>query len=145
MTQTRSRGFTLVEMMIVLIVLGTVLAFSVPAFHSFAATNNLHGAAGDIASQLRMAREKAIATATTQTFHANYGYLNSDYHIHNGTIVDPKWSLPDGINYYYGFGWNNQYRFTRDGQCMDSGYIMLQDLKGHIDTVSVQLSGMIRH
>jgi prepilin-type N-terminal cleavage/methylation domain-containing protein len=145
MSEDNMRGFTLIELMVVFVILGGVLAFGVPTFLGFTQTNMLRGAASDIASQLRMAREKAIGSGVMQTFHLTYGYLNSDYHIHNGSLVDPKWSLPKGITYYYGTNWNNQFRFTRDGQCMDSGYVMVQNERGDIDTVRVQLSGMIIH
>ncbi len=136
-------GFSLIELMIVVIIFGMIVAFSIPAFSTYSASHQLKAATEDIAGQLRLAREKAIGTGATQTMHFSAGYLGSDYHVHNGSVVDPKWKLPNNIAYYWGSGTQWEYRMTKDGRCMDSGMIILQDPKGRRDTVSVQMSGLI--
>lgn len=143
MRRRSSRGFSLIELMITLVVLGLVLAISIPAFRGLSATHQLKSSVQNIAGQLRLAREKAIGTNVMQTVHFYEDYLNSDYHIHNGSIVDPKWSLPRGITYYWGAGTEHEFHMTSSGRCQDSGMIILQDAKGHRDTVSVQLSGIV--
>ena len=138
-----SRGFSLVELAITVLIMGMMLAFTLPAIRGLSDRYQLKGAVENISGQLRMAREKAIATAAMQTVHFSAAYMNSDYHIHNGALVDPKWNLPNHIAYYWGAGTQWEYRMTKDGRCMDSGMIILQDPKGNRDTVSVQLSGLI--
>jgi prepilin-type N-terminal cleavage/methylation domain-containing protein len=143
MNSRASRGFSLVELAITLVVFGLVLAMTVPAFRGFSASHQLKGAIANVNGQLRLGREKAIASGTTQTLRFMAGFQGSDYHVWNGTVANPKWSLPNGISYYWGAGTQNTYRMTREGRCLDSGMIILQDARGNRDTVSVQISGFV--
>ncbi len=145
MTLRDRNGFSLMELMVVMIVVAAILAFSLPGFLNYLGTQNLKGAADNIAAQLRIAREKAIATGTTQTMHFYYQQFNSDYHIHNGAVTTPGWYLPNGITYYNGVGFQPIFPMKPDGQCSNSGYVILQDRRNHRDTVSVQLSGLVLH
>jgi type IV fimbrial biogenesis protein FimT len=144
MTHRSARGFSLLELMTVLAVLGIVMAFSVPSYVNYTATQNLSGSASNIAAQLRLAREKAISTGQNQTMHFTLNYSNSDYHIHN-TTVEAKWDLPRNILYYWGTGTVSAYTFTSDGRCNTSGLVIVQDPRGLRDTVSVQRSGFVMH
>ena len=54
------RGFTLVEMMVVLAILALVLAVVPPLFSNSVSTATLRAAARDVASGLRVARSEAI-------------------------------------------------------------------------------------
>lgn len=144
MTPRTEQGFTLIELMVTLAVLGTVLAFSIPNLVSYAASNNLKGACDNIVSQLRLAREKAIATGQVQEFHLAPNYMNCDYHIHNNSIVDPKWKLPRNVS-FYNYTSTIVFNMQPDGRCEQSGTVILQDHRGRRDTVSVQLSGFVLH
>ncbi len=137
-------GFTLIELSIVMLIMALVLAFSVPAIKAFFQDNDLMSATTNISHQLELAREKAIATGTTQQlrFIANYNGT-SDYHIWSNSTAYPSWKLPKNITYYWGSGTQNSFRMTSDGRCMDSGLIILQDARGIRDTVSVLTSGMV--
>ncbi len=137
------RGFTLVEMAVVLTLLGLLLAFSVPAFHSASQGYQLKGATQNIAGQLRLAREKAIATGTDQVMHFTLNFPAGstwDYHIHNGGFVGPGWSLPNGIDYA---NVTISPTMLRDGRMSGSGIVVLRDRKGNLDTVSVLTSGLV--
>ncbi len=143
MRSPSARGFSLIELVITIAVVGLVLAISIPGFRGFAESHLLPSTSGNIAGQLRLAREKAIQTGTTQTVHFTEDYLESDYHIHNGGIVNPKWSLPNGINYYWGTGTQWEFRMTSNGRCLDSGLLILQDRRGKRDTIAIQVSGLV--
>ena len=138
-----SSGFSLIELAITLVVFGLVLAMTVPAFRGFSASHQLKGSVANVTGQLRLAREKAISTGATQELRFMAGFQTSDYHIWNGAVANPKWSLPKDISYFWGTGTQNTYRMTRDGRCLDSGLIILQDARGNRDTVSVQISGLV--
>src|SRR5258706_2071467 len=93
------RGFSLVELAVTLVIFGTLLAFCVPALQTFSQGSQLKGATEDVAAQLRLAREKAIATGQSQTMHFTPNFpvgSGWDYHIHNGAVVGPGWGLPKG-------------------------------------------------
>src|SRR5262245_58943565 len=141
-----SPGFTLVEIAVTILILGLLLAISVPTIQSLSGSYSLRGNSEAIAGQIRLAREKAIATGTGQPFHFFYNTFNSDYHIHYPSgFVGAKWSLSKGITYYWGAGTlsGQTLTMTPDGRTDQSGWIILQDGRGVRDTVSVQMSGLV--
>ena len=150
MNRLSSRGFSLVELAVTLVVLGLVLAFSIPAYQSMNTSQQLKGATENIASQLRMMREVAIGTNTTQTMHFFYASMGGDYHIHNAGVVGAVWSLPRNIVYSWDSGTQAIMSATSDGRMYGAGnpatapgMIILIDNKLRRDTVSVLTSGLI--
>jgi prepilin-type N-terminal cleavage/methylation domain-containing protein len=152
MNATGTRGFSLVEMAVALLILGMLVAFSVPAFQSVNQTNRLHGATENLAGNMRVLREKAIATGQTQTLHFTANYppgTTWDYHVHNGATTSPGWDFPNGVN-AWSIGLNPV--FHKDGRPRAdtnpnsspiSGNIILRNDRGERDTVSVLSSGQI--
>jgi len=55
-----SRGFSLAELSVLLTVIGTLCALSLPAFLSYSQTASIRAAASDVASQLNLGRQMAI-------------------------------------------------------------------------------------
>ena len=140
---SRERGFSLIELMIVLVVLGLVLGYTLPGVLRFSRTLQLRGTAENITGQLRLAREKAIATGVVQPVSFATGTLGSGYRTTPAVGVGGTWSLPHGVTYVWGTGAESTYVFQRDGRSDRSGLVILQDPHGHRDTVSVQLSGFV--
>jgi prepilin-type N-terminal cleavage/methylation domain-containing protein len=140
---SRERGFSLIELMIVLVVLGLVLGYTMPGVLRFSRTLQLRGTAENISGQLRLAREKAIATGVAQPVSFRTGILGSGYRTTPAVGVGGAWSLPHGVTYVWGTGAESTYVFQRDGRSDRSGLVILQDPHGHRDTVSVQLSGFV--
>jgi prepilin-type N-terminal cleavage/methylation domain-containing protein len=139
-----SSGFTLVEIAVTILIMGLLLALSVPTIQSLSGSYTLKGNSEAIAGQLRLAREKAIATGVDQPMHFNAGYMNSDYHIHYASgWIPAKWSLSKGITYYWGAGTMSAYTLQKDGRSDVSGMVILQDPRGNRDTISVQTSGLV--
>lgn len=142
MSRSRTSGFTLVEMAVVILIFGMLFAFSIPAYQSINRSYQLKGATENLAAQLRMARSKAMATGVDQPMHFSPNNpVNSDYHIHLASGVIPaKWKFPRGIT-YYSIGLNPTMK--SDGRSDQSGLVILQDTKGNRDTVSVLTSGLV--
>jgi len=142
-----ARGFTLVELAVVILIFGLLIGFSIPAYQRISGSNQLKGTTENIAAQLRMARAKAMSTGMDQPMHFTPNYLNSDYHIHfaNG-YIPAKWKFPRGITY---FSIGVQPVLGKDGRVYDafgnpaSGVVILQDLQSNRDTVSVLTSGLV--
>ncbi len=141
------RGFSLIELAIVLTVMGIIFAFSIPNFQRISSTFQLRGAAENVAAQLRMARERAVATGVEQPVH----FVSSTvYHMHYSSGIGIVWTLPRGITFtsatlgdwYYmasdGRFYQNSTHTTSGSNC-----IVLSDTRGVLDTVSVQPSGFI--
>lgn len=57
-----ARGFTLIELIIAVVVLGVALAVAVPSFANLLRSQRLTGTANDLAGALARARSEAIAT-----------------------------------------------------------------------------------
>ena len=64
-------GFTLLEMIVVLVVMGLVLAFVVPSIGRGSGRHALAATARDVAAALRLARDRAIARNRPTRFIAN--------------------------------------------------------------------------
>ena len=143
MKSVASRGFSLIELAITILLLGIMIGFTIPAFSGFSTAHKLAGATQEISGQIRLAREKAIATGTAQTIRFKANFQDSDYHIWTGAVANPKWKLPSHIRYFWGSGTDSAYTMTKDGRSSNSGMIILQDSRGFRDTVSVQMSGMV--
>jgi type II secretory pathway pseudopilin PulG len=142
MRELREEGFTLAEMMVVFIVMGLLLLFTVPAIKSFSKSQDLKSASAAVRDQLVIAREKAIATGQTQTIRF-MKFKGSDYHIWNGTTAFPKWKLPKGVTYALDPGTLDTFDMMSNGQCQETGLVILVNEKGDRDTVSVRLSGLV--
>lgn len=138
MNRNGERGFSLIELAITVLVMGLILSFGIPAFRNISTSYQLHGAAENLASQLRLAREKAISTGVEQPMHF---VTSSKYHIHYPTGISTIWTLPKGITFSSGVG--TWMKMQRDGRADASNMIVLRDSRGNLDTVSVQLSGLV--
>ncbi len=63
-TTSRTRGFTLLELMIVIVIIGVVLALSPPLFSAGVTSAEQRAVARSVAQTLRFARSEAIANRT---------------------------------------------------------------------------------
>jgi type IV fimbrial biogenesis protein FimT len=61
------RGFTLIEMIVVLSIIGIVLGIAIPSFTSFIRSNRLTTTANDFVSALTLARSEAVTRGVTVT------------------------------------------------------------------------------
>lgn len=86
-------GFTLLELLIVLMIMGLVAALTIPTFGNGVSSTALKGAARDVAAGLRLARGQAIAQRTEAT-------LELDVAARSFRVPpDPQvHSLPSGID-----------------------------------------------
>lgn len=78
---SRSAGFTLIELMIVMTILAIVISIGVPSFNNLIKNNRLSAASNDIAGALQYARSEAVRRGRTIQVQA----LDSD--IANGLQV----------------------------------------------------------
>ena len=144
-----ARGFSLIEMTVVILLLGIVAAFTVPAYVKFNRSLQLKGAVANLASQLQLARAKAMATGNPQRMIFEAGGFGFDYRVHEGLAVNPYagWSLPKNVTYVWTGvtipGTPPQVSMTADGRATPSGKVILQALNGLRDTVDIQLSGLV--
>ncbi len=139
-----NRGFTLVEMMIVVLLMGLMLGFAVPALRRLSNSQGLKGARENMVSQLQLARARAMSTGTDQTMHFFPGTYGYDYHLHTGNPVG--WNFPRGVTYGWATTQNIIVTLKADGSIsFPSGVsqIPLMDTQGTRDTVAMLTSGLV--
>lgn len=64
---SRERGFTLIELMVVVTLIAMLLAVAVPAFSDLLARRRLEGAANELSADLQFTRAQAVADNTNVT------------------------------------------------------------------------------
>ncbi len=137
----RTAGFSLIELMIVVVILGVFIGFAAPALLTNTSSSKLRGAAENLAAQIQLARQKAVSIGVPQPFHIAIDSLGFDYHIHVPGSRIVGGALPEGIG--YAAGTMSGFTLTTDGRVSSAAIIVLLDRRGVRDTVSVQKSGLI--
>ncbi len=83
MRAIKSKGFTLVELMFVILIFGVMLTLSIPGFSRFLQTWKLHGEVDRVAGTLRTARSAAVMKNRNAVFRfdmtrGTYFYFEDD-------------------------------------------------------------------
>ena len=127
----------------VVLVTGLVIAIGARGFGGYMDRLALKGTTENIASRLLLTRDRAMATGASQTMKFAAGYQGTDYRVEIGGVVQTGWTLPKRISYSWISGTINTVTMTPDGRCSASGLVILQDVRGIRDTVSILSSGLI--
>jgi prepilin-type N-terminal cleavage/methylation domain-containing protein len=136
------RGFSLIELGVVLILVGIILGFAVPAVRNSTRSSAIKSAADGLLTQLSLARQKAVDTQSTLIVRFALDSLNSDVHVRDSKGgVSGQWSFPPDV--FYASSSAKGITFTGDGRAAPSAYIILQDAYAHRETLSVQTSGLV--
>lgn len=90
MKNDMKRGFTLVELMIVIAVIAIISAIAAPNFTTYMAQRRLNGAARMVMSDLMAARQKAVSMNQNVkvSFVSNHSYEIWNDANNNGTVAD---------------------------------------------------------
>lgn len=83
----RSRGFTLVELMVTVTLLAILLAIAVPSFRNFIAAQRVKTAAFELGSALMMSRSEAIKRNASITLAPNSGGWAAGWTVKSGTTT----------------------------------------------------------
>jgi type II secretion system protein H len=81
-----SRGFTVIEMMIVIAIIGIVLSVAIPNISSYRQNTNLKEAARDISSDISFYRQSAVAE--NRGYRINFSAVANTYTIQQETVVN---------------------------------------------------------
>ncbi len=153
---SRQAGYSMVEMMVVLLVLGISLAAGVPAFSRFLQSNSLGNAADEFAGHLRLARQTAVAQGVAQIVvwdpdAESYTLVtdtNGNDQADAGETTLGPYGLPKGITLTNGGDdgfTGDQVVFRPNGGASESGTVVFANRQGN--TVNLSLlapTGQVR-
>lgn len=86
------KGFSLVELMIVIALMGIMAAIATPALQRYAINRNLKSAARDITSDFLMCKARAIAE--NRKYRIVFNVAGNDYTIEERDTADTAWINP---------------------------------------------------
>jgi prepilin-type N-terminal cleavage/methylation domain-containing protein len=125
----KQRGFTLVEMLAVLVIMGLLIIFAVPAVEHVMKSSGLSAATREVSNTLGLARQYAIThrTNTRVIFAYNNGVpqtsSNQDYIAYTVVVADPAATPAPGNN----VGWD----YIGKWEFLPNGVIFLNDTPGN--------------
>jgi prepilin-type N-terminal cleavage/methylation domain-containing protein len=149
-----SRGFSLVELAVVLVIFGIAAAVGLPAMNTFLTGNNVRSGASILASEMRLARERAVANNVRAWVYCwngtGYYWTGQQTSLGGNSWSNLTWKGPfelpkrtqqananfGGVNYFY---------YTPDGRPNASGSVAVISTQGRADTarVNLDLSGSV--
>jgi len=151
------RGFTLVEILIVIFIIVTVTAIAIPQFQRMAVNGNLRSAARDMMGDFANLRERALsgdATLGNRMYRISLNPAVQSYQLQQCTTPGSScstWStlqIKNFTSFGNGIGFNagntnpTNYIFQTRGT-ITSGSIVLQNSRGSTATITVLTAGRI--
>jgi prepilin-type N-terminal cleavage/methylation domain-containing protein len=133
-----SQGFTLIELMIVLAIFGTMLSFGLPAFGRYLQSQQLRGTSQNLVQTVQLQRTRAMSIGQTVTLSFDTGASPAWTIVGGGTTN--RRGLPNGLR--FASVSPTTLTITRDGRVNTSGLVVFENRLGRRDTVSIQVSGL---
>jgi prepilin-type N-terminal cleavage/methylation domain-containing protein len=139
------KGFTLIEILIVITIIAIIAGISVPAFRSFQPDFQLSGAVRDLVSDLRYAQQ---LTVTEQINYCLKFFLaEKKYQIiqcgQNQPLLEKL--FPEGIKALTVNGLtDNKVEFNPYGAVKEDGTIILENTRDKTKTIEVRPSGFVK-
>jgi len=170
-TRSRSRGFTLPELLITLGVIAIILSLAVPSVSSIVKDNRLAAKINAVVSDLHLARSEAVKrdvrvilcrsadpNLAVPTCGGNdrdwtTGYLvftgedgNNTYQAGTDTLLGRGQPAPQGIQLHNSSSWNNNLEINPNGSLNEGGIAIMalcDDRKeAHGRQITIRLTGM---
>jgi len=139
-------GFTLIEILTVIFILGILCLIGVPAFKTYQPSLQLSGTVRELVTDLRYAEGLAV---TEQIDHGvRFFFEEGQYQIirygASEEIIKSK-NLPQGVSFQEITGFtNNQAVFNPYGAAREAGIITFINTKNSTTTIDIRPSGFIK-
>lgn len=93
----RGGGFTLVELLIAVVVMGVLLSLAAPSFSGFIANQKVKTASNDLFSAVTYARSEAVKRNQSASLQAISGNWNNGWRVVFGGVTLRQWDASGGI------------------------------------------------
>jgi prepilin-type N-terminal cleavage/methylation domain-containing protein len=137
-TNLDPKGFSMIELMVVLVIFGMLMTFGIPSFQRYMLSAQLRGTSENLVQTIQLQRSRAMATGKSVRINFNTSAPNAWTVI--GTTGSIQRPLPRGVTYVSAVP--DSLILARDGHVSTSGLVVFQNRTGARDTVSIQVSGM---
>lgn len=149
MKKDNSRGFSLLELMVVIVIVGILAIITIPSMGAWQSKKDMNAAAREIASFLQQARSEAVRR--NMVVRVEFSTADDSYFMRTQTaVLTPTINLPDGISISSAnFDGTAQARFTTRGFAEDSGSVTIQvdgkpvDRRNWTRVIEVTLGGSV--
>lgn len=138
-TNDCNRGFSLVEMLVAIAILGILATMSNYGWQRHVASMNLRTAARDLASEISLYRQKAMGESTNYTMTFDVG--NNRYIITPGNIIKSFAVFGSGISLNSLTFAGADFIIQSRGLLNKSGSIILVNARNSTATVTVDIAG----
>ena len=152
----KDTGFTIIELLVVIGIIATVLAITVPAYLTYIPNYRLNSAVDELQGSMQIARVKAIKEATCVCVSVNTGTETCTVFLDNGagggtpnnraqdgTEATIKiLTMPRGVDIYDVTFSNNVAQFNTRGLPTNTGSVRLRTgLQGRYKAVTLSIAG----
>ena len=129
----RNMGFTLLEMLIVLIIIGLFSLIGLPAFFNRVRSSKLKAAGAAVAQSLKLAKSYAVTRG--KIYRVDFDLVKGAWGIYegeeNGELKDKWLRLPDNLAIKDITENFNPAIFRADGTIKQSGHLVLENIRDH--------------
>ncbi len=142
----RGAGFTFIEVLIVIALLGVIAGFAIPFYQSFQVASNLDNTAQQLVSTLRLAQARAMASESLSDFGVHFE--SQQYVLFKGNSYNPA----DPFNESYNIagtltissGVGSEVVFTAvNGNTTNTGSVQISTSGGKLRTITINEMGMV--
>lgn len=139
MKRSQARGFTLIELMIVVVLTGIMASIALPSFRSFVASQRVKTAAADFAMAVVFARSEAIKRNADVTLTSASTDWKDGWTVAVGVIELSKQSAYTNVTFS---GVTAPITYNRNGRLDTTVNTMKISLDSSVRCVKLDLSGM---
>lgn len=93
------RGFTLIELMLVIAIAGVLMAVAIPSFSTFMETSRLRSASSGLYEALIIARSEAIKRGTSVAVSPAASGWTGGWNVKSGTTTLREWQPETGVTF----------------------------------------------
>ena len=124
----RNRGFTIIEMMMTVVILGILAMLAIPSFNDLILSTRIKGGASDIYSALILARSEAIKRGTNVTITPTSGLWTNGWQVAvGGTVLRNQDALSKlTVECPSGTACNQTLTFQRNGRLSGTSTVSIE-------------------